>query len=274
MSKNNDLFLVIDAQIDFMDFPDSALPVTGANASMKSTCTAIRKVNPKTLLATQDSHYSLCIHSTPKFSDPKDKIGWWTNADGSRVNPFTFITSNDVKSGKFVARYDPIGSLAYVEALEVQGEFTHFLWPTHCEMGKKGHNFHPDFSEVLEEWSYKNMAWPILQMKGKDPRTESFGVFRANIPNSNPSTQVNQGLIADIASHDEVLLMGQAETHCDLKSLEQLIEIEPSLATKVTLVTDCMSPVLGLPDDFYQMVEDRYKKLFAQGVKTVKSTDL
>lgn len=265
MSRNNILFLVIDNQMDFMDYDHSALRVPGANEDTKRICSLINKVNPKTILATQDSHYPFCI----------SHCSWWTNADGTPVTqPFQFVTSADVKNGKFVARYDPIGSLAYLEALEAQGEFTHFLWPDHCIMGTPGHAFQPDFSEALKQWSVRNMAWPLLQMKGQDPRTESFGVFRANIPNANPATQVNQGLIQQIASHDQVMLMGQAYTHCDLNSLKQLLEIEPSLANKVTLVTDCMSPVLGLPDDFYQMVEDQYKKFFAQGVKTIKSTDL
>lgn len=261
--NNNDVVIGIDQQNDF-HLDDAPLKVPGAMVDIIRSCQFIRNLNPKTIIATQDSHYPLCIsHSS-----------WYTNADGSPIKFHIPIYADDLRNGKYVARYDPVGTLKYHEDLEAQGEFINWIWPEHCIMGSVGHAFVKEFSDVLREWSIKNMVWPILQMKGQDPRTEAFGPFRANIPNANPATQPNQALIQQIARHDRVFILGQARSHCVLNGIKQLLEIEPLLATKMIIVEDCMSDVQGLPADFYQMVENKYKSFLHAGVKAIKSTDI
>ena len=57
MSRNS-VLLVIDAQNDFHDIPGAALPVAGAVKDTERIAQFIRKINPKTIFASLDSHYS------------------------------------------------------------------------------------------------------------------------------------------------------------------------------------------------------------------------
>ncbi len=264
MNKNSAL-LAIDVQVDFMDFQGSALPVTNAGEDTKRLVTFLEKAPIGAVFTSLDSHHALDI------SHP----GWWKKSDGTLVDPFTMISSDDIKEGKFIARMDPKRSLAYVEALETNGEFKHFIWPEHCLMGSNGHQLNPIYHEALREWSLKNLRWVNYIRKGENPHTEHFGIFRANVPmQEDPNTQVNQGIFQTLSTYDEIFLAGQARSHCVANSLKQLLEIAPDLAPKIVILEDCMSDVLGLPQDFYDYVQTIYDGAIAQGVRVAKSTDI
>ena len=257
--------LVIDAQNDFCDIPNAALPVAGAVKDIERISSFIEKINPSSIFASMDSHYPLDI------SHPK----WWNDHKGDRVNPFTPISSDDIKNGKFVARIDPIGSLKYVEALEKNGEFNHFIWTEHCLIGTEGHALHPIFFNTLNKWMDKNLRWVNFITKGTNPMTEHFGIFRANVPvPQDASTNVNQAIFQTLNSHDVIYLTGEARSHCVANSLKQLVEIAPQLASKLIILEDCMSDVPGLPSDFYKHVDSIYADAISKGVKTAKSTDI
>lgn len=256
--------LTIDAQNDFCDIAGAALPVTGAVKDLERVATLIKKINPDAIFASMDTHYALDI------AHPS----WWNDASGKFVGPFTPISVDDIKNGKYVARMDPKGSLAYVEALEAQGEFGHFVWPEHCLWGTKGQALHEIFFDAVADWMKKNLKWVSFIQKGVHPMTEHFGIFRANIPNNDPSTQVNQGIFTALNQYDRILLTGEAQSHCVANSLKQLVNIAPQLASKVIVLEDCMSPVGGLPVDFYKMVQSVYDDTKAKGVNFAKSTDL
>lgn len=262
---NKIALLVIDAQNDFCDHVvGSTLPVDGATEDLKRVSQFVKNVNPKTIFSSMDSHYSLDI------SHPK----WWMDSKGNPIEkPLFAITSDDIKNGKYVPVIDPKASLAYVEALETQGEFSHFIWPEHCLIGTNGHNLHPIYFEALQEWSAKNRTWVTFINKGVHPYTEHFGIFRANIPNSDPNTQINQTIFNTLNNHDEIVLVGEARTHCVVNSLKQLLEISPALASKVIVLEDCMSNVPGLPASFYDYVDKLYADAKSKGVRFQKSTD-
>lgn len=260
------VLLVIDGQIDFHDVPCAALPVAGAVKDTERIADFIRKVNPSTIFASLDSHYSLDISHT----------SWWSNADGSPISIFTPILADDIKNGKYVSRMDPIRSLKYVEALEANGEFKHFIWPDHCLIGSEGQALHPVFMAALKEWMSKNLKWVNFINKGTNPYTEHFGIFRANVPLSeDPATQVNQGIFEALNKHDEVYLAGQARSHCVVNSLKQMLQIAPQLASKLIVLEDCMSNVPGLPQDFYyDYVDGIYADAKKSGVRIEKSTNI
>lgn len=264
--RNRSVLLVIDAQNDFMDIPNSPLAVPGAVKDTERLAKFIKNFNPDKIFASQDSHYALDI------SHPS----WWLDHKGHMLSPqgFVPISANDIKEGKFTARVDPNASLAYVEALEANGEFTHFIWPEHCLIGTPGHAFLPVFFEAISEWSRKKLDWVNFIVKGTHPFTEHFGIFRANVPNKDASTQINQGIFDSMNSFDTIYLAGQARTHCVANSLRQIMQIAPNLAPKMVILEDCMSDVPGLPQDFYNMVDGIYSNAKSMGVNFAKSTDV
>jgi nicotinamidase-related amidase len=262
---NKTALLVIDAQNDFHDIPSATLPVAGAVDDTQRIAKFIKNQNPSTIFASLDSHYSLDI------SHPD----WWENANGSFVSPFTLITADDIRNGKYVPRIDPKRSLSYVENLEANGEFSHFIWPEHCLIGTEGHALHPTFFDACKDWMSKNLKWVNFINKGVNPYTEHFGIFRANVPlNEDPSTQVNQGIFTTLNTHDTIYLAGQARTHCVANSLRQMLQISPQLSSKLVVLEDCMSNVQGLPTDFYDYVDSIYADAKAAGVKFEKSTNI
>jgi nicotinamidase/pyrazinamidase len=263
--NNKVAVLAIDVQNDFMDITSAALPVTGAVKDTERIADLIKKVNPQTIFASQDSHYTLDIAHT----------GWWKDAQGNNLPPFTMITSADIENGKYIPVIDPKRSLDYIKKLEANGEYVHILWPDHCLMGTEGHAFHPTFFAAIQEWMHKNKRWANFIVKGVNPYTEHFGIFRANVPlQEDPNTQVNQGIFATLNSHDTIYLVGQARSHCVANSLKQMLSIAPQLASKLVVLEDCMSNVAGLPTDFYNMVDTIYSDAKAQGVQITTSTNV
>lgn len=264
--RNSDIaLLVIDAQNDFHDIPGAALPVPGSVKDTERIAALIKNLNPGTIFASQDSHYSLDI------AHP----AWWEDAKGNPVSPFTMIFAADIENGKYVPRIQPTRSLQYVKSLEANGEFNHFIWPEHCLMGSTGHAFLPVFFETIRDWMNKNSRWVNFITKGVNPYTEHFGIFRANVPlPEDPATDVNQGIFQTLNEYNTVLLVGQARTHCVANSLRQIVQISPQLASKLVVVEDCMSDVPGLPSDFYVHVNSIYDDAVKAGVRLAKSTDL
>ena len=264
MSKSS-VLLVIDAQNDFHDISGAALPVSGAVKDTERIADFIRKENPSTIFASLDSHYPLDISHT----------SWWSNADGSPIGIFTPVLADDIKNGKYVPRIDPVRSLKYVETLEANGEFKHFIWPDHCLIGSEGQALHPVFMDAIKGWMSKNLRWVNFINKGINPYTEHFGIFRANVPlPEDPATNVNQGIFQALNQHDIVYLAGQARSHCVANSLKQMLQISPQLASKLIVLEDCMSNVPGLPQDFYDYVDSIYADAVKSGVIIIKSTSL
>lgn len=261
--QNNDVLLVIDPQNDFMDIQGAALGVPGAVEDMQRLAAFIDKVNPRAIFASQDSHYALDI------SHPS----WWVDSQGNFVKPFTLIKADDIENGKYTARVDPKASLSYVKSLEANGEFLHFIWPEHCLIGTPGHAYHPVFFDAISEWSRKNLRWVNFITKGTHPFTEHFGIFRANVPNSDPTTQINQAIFNALNSYDNIYFAGEAWTHCVVNSLRQLLQLAPQLASKIIVLEDCSSPVPNAgPQDFYDMVDGIYNDAKSKGVRFEKST--
>jgi nicotinamidase-related amidase len=215
-------FLGIDYQNDFMDLPNSALPVPGANADAQRVATFLTKFAEQltSLYFTQDSHHVLDI------AHPS----WWKNADGSFVSPFTMISSDDIIAGKYYAAVHPTLSKRYVDDLTAQGEYVHFVWPEHCLIGTEGHAFQKDIQLAIGNFERVTGRWVNVITKGSNPFTEHFGAFRANIPQANDtSTQISQSLLQQLNTLDVLYFTGEARSHCVANSLRQLFDDAPNL---------------------------------------------
>jgi nicotinamidase/pyrazinamidase len=265
MLKSNTALISIDVQLDFHDnVPIATLAVPGAEKDTNRIAKLIDNLNPQAIFASMDTHYPLDISHT----------AWFTDAKGNPVSPFTNITASDVLNGKFVPTRDPKRTLTYLQDLEINGEFKHTIWPDHCLQGSAGHALHPVFFKAIQDWMKRNNRWVNFITKGVNPYTEHFGIFRANVPiKEDDNTQVNQQTFITLNQFDQILITGQAQTHCVANSLRQMLQISPQLASKIIVVEDCMSPVTGLPSDFYPAVEKIYSDAYARGVRKQKSTD-
>jgi nicotinamidase-related amidase len=259
--NNQNAILIIDAQYDFCN-PQGALFVNGADADMKRLANWIKanKAQIDHISVTMDSHPVNDI-SHPSF---------WQDKDGNFPNPFTAITAQEIKDGKWSPRFFPKEAIHYVESLEQQGEFGHFIWPYHCLIGSRGAAIDDNIMEALIDWTKDGKFYQVVA-KGTYPLTEHFGIFRANVPIANrPETQLNQALIDTLERYQNVYLVGEAKSHCVANSLKQAIEEAPNLASKFIILEDCTSDVTGLS----HLGDPIYAKAKSLGVRFAKTTDI
>jgi len=131
--------LVIDPQNDFND-PNGALYVPGGEEDMKRLAGMITRLKDK--LA--DIHVTLDSHRKVDISHPM----WWKDSGGKHPDPFTQVTAQDLKDGKWTTTQPGMfaRSLEYLQTLEKSGRYPHVVWPYHCLIGDEGDG---DFERTL-----------------------------------------------------------------------------------------------------------------------------
>jgi nicotinamidase-related amidase len=257
--------LMIDCQNDFCiangpGGEKGALVVGGAADDMVRLSTFITK-NKKRIgevSATLDSHQNVHI-AHPIF---------WVNSKGEHPNPFTVITADDVKNGTWKAFYPPFQkrAQAYVDALAVNKRYILVIWPPHCLIGSWGHSLVPSISNALNDWEISNFNRVSYVTKGSNYFTEHYSALMADvIDDKDPSTKLNTELVDVLTQADEVLLSGEALSHCLANSVNDIAaQFGDDNIKKLTLLTDTSSNVTGfekLGQDFIINMEKRGMKL-------------
>lgn len=276
--------LIIDPQNDFCDLPADylpenpatkgrhapALPVPGAHQDMLRLAGLINRGRGGItgISVTLDSHHRYDI-AHPTF---------WHDADGAAPEPFTQITGDDVRAGKFRPR--DVSALprvlAYLHALERSGRYRLMIWPVHCEIGSWGHNVHEDVRSAYNRWEDVSQGTVAKIAKGSNPWTEHYSAVMAEVPDdADPDTQLNRTLIARLAEADLVYIAGEAGSHCVKATTEHIAgqfaaKFGEASLRRLVLVTDCMSPVAGFCDQY----QDFLAEMEERGVRLAQSGDV
>lgn len=260
--------LLIDPQNDFCDLPPSwcpntadgqqqrpSLPVPGAHADMQRAALWIRANGDKLdhLTITLDSHQRWDI-AHPDF---------WQKADGQAVAPFTLLTAAQVRAKQVVPR-EPSHlprALAYLNALEAGGRYTLMVWPVHCEIGSWGHGLHPDIHAACGDWQRQRQRAVSTIIKGLNPWTEHYNALQAEVPDPHDSsTQLNHSLLSTLLQAKQLVVAGEASSHCVRATMEHLVELAPpGFAQRIVLLTDCMSPVKDFESAHAAMLDSLQK---------------
>lgn len=265
--------LIIDPQNDFCDLPracwpnDStgpALPVAGAHADMQRLAAWIQRHG--TLLdgicITSDSHQAYDV-AHPAF---------WQQRDGSAVSPFTAIAAAQVRAGDFspqdasaLARV-----LQYLDTLEAEGRYQLMVWPLHCEIGSWGHGVHAEVLAACRSWQASQHRAVHHVFKGMNPWTEHYSAIRAEVPDpQDPETGLNQALLARLARCEQLVIAGEASSHCVRATTEHIVQHSGLAPEQLVLLTDCMSPVAGFEAAHATFVQQMAKL----GVRCASSQD-
>jgi nicotinamidase-related amidase len=272
MTRKTIHLLIIDPQNDFCDLPDDlrrgnvpSLPVAGAHADMLRLAALIHAGGQgiTDISVTLDSHQRLDI------AHP----GFWRRGDGGAVAPFTPIRADDVRTGAFLPRgsEDTLRVLAYLDALEAAGRYTHMVWPVHCELGAWGHNVHEAVRAAYNVWENERGKSVDKVLKGMNPWTEHYSAIRAEVPDpAAPDTLANDALLARLDRADAILIAGEAGSHCVKATTEHIVEYLPDAARRITLLTDCMSPVAGFEAQQTVFIET----MRVQGARIACAADL
>ncbi|MBC7500546.1 MAG: cysteine hydrolase [Herminiimonas sp.] len=286
--KSNLHLLLIDPQNDFCDLPADylpacqhafqpvdppdtdtylpALPVPGAHADMLRVADLIGRgmEGLSNISLTLDSHHRLDI-AHPTF---------WKDARGNPVLPFTVVSVDDVRNGRYLPR-NPMSlprTLAYLDALETAGRYQLMVWPIHCQIGSWGHNIHADVLSATNRWEDSQLRIADKISKGTNPWTEHYSAVLAEVPDADdPATQLNRHFLDNLAQADRVFIVGEAGSHCVKATTEHIVDnADPATLSKFVLLTDCMSPVTGFDAQYDGFVHD----MKARGVQLATAADV
>ncbi|MFY0539922.1 cysteine hydrolase family protein [Nannocystis pusilla] len=232
--------LIIDPQRDFCD-PSGSLFVPGADRDMLRLARFIERMKQKL----RDIHVTLDSHRRVDISHPM----WWVDSSGKNPAPFTRITPEDVRAGKWTTRMPALykRSLAYLDALRAGSRYEHTVWPYHCLIGDEGAAIVEPVSTAIHRWE-ERFAQADFITKGSNMWTEHFSGVQAEVPDSeDPSTQMNMRLIETLQEADVVLLAGEALSHCLANTGRDIIRVfnNPTLTGKLHLLRDATSSVGG-----------------------------
>ena len=273
---NINLF-IIDPQVDFCS-PSGSLFVPGAEGDMIKLSEFMSKNIDKisNLFVSLDTHHSLHI------AHPI----WWVDGDGNNPQPFTQITLNDLKEGKWKASdtNQQEYSYSYVEKLGQNCKKVLCVWPPHCVIGSPGHAIIPVVLNAINNWEGLNGKPVEFITKGSSINTEHYSAFKADVIVQNDNrTFPNFFLLDNLyrkTSPDLILISGEASSHCVASTVLDMIDlirsqINPdhnilSILEKIVILKDTMSPVPGFEKD----QEEFFCKALSHGVKIMTTEEV
>lgn len=248
--------LVIDPQEDFCN-PTGALFVAGAQHDIERIAGYLTRATAETLAAI---HVTLDTHHLRDIAHPL----WWRDPDGNPPAPFTIIATTDRWQAADPAQHER--SAAYVSALARNGRYPLCIWPPHCLIGSAGHAVAAPLFAALCAWESRMGKSVNFVRKGENPFTEHYSAIAADVPDpSDPATQPNRALLDVLAEADELLVCGEAGSHCVANTVRDLLA-HGIPAHKLTLLTDAFSPVPGFED----LQSAFLAELTAQGARTAR----
>ncbi|MFW5696283.1 MAG: isochorismatase [Phototrophicaceae bacterium] len=252
--------LLIDIQADFCH-PDGALFIPGAPDDVRRTVEFIynNAASITKIGATLDTHLPIQIFHPP----------WWVDADGNHPDPYTPISSEDVKNGKWSAVYEPEWSLTYTEQLEEQAKKQLMIWPFHVLLGTPGQTLVPALSEAIAYHAAARRAQPDYVVKGLIPKSEFYSAIEPDVKvPEHPQGDVNRELLDDIASYDRIYIAGQAKSHCLLETVASMMRhYDEDIISKIRVLEDTMSPVAHPEIDFDAMADEQFARFQEAGLK-------
>lgn len=283
--------IIIDPQMSFCHVipqneqqlnHDGELCVPGAWDDMTRLSELIRKVNKniKQIQVTLDSHH------VNHIAHPS----WFLTKENKNPLPFTQVTENNgIMYGKTfnfsTYNFDDIGELKcsqiqhtkwtidYLRNLTVGNRYPHTIWAPHCLIGTIGHAVVPQLFNALYNWELNNFRNVDYTTKGSNPFVEHFSAVKAEVvhPEDPEGTQINTKFIDITMNSDEILLAGEARSHCLANTVRDIAYYlsNPTSKTnpfieKCVLLTDATSDVPG----FESYGESFVKEMVNLGMKT------
>jgi nicotinamidase-related amidase len=260
---NKPTLIIIDPQFDFCD-PKGALSVPGADKDMERLAAMINKHvdDIDEINVTLDSHHKVHIaHAI-----------WWVDSNGKHPDPFTLITADDVKTGKWRAMNPGFQkrSEAYVQALATAGRYVLCIWPEHCLIGTPGAAIVGVLNDALRKWEGR---FDIANMvtKGSNPFTEHYSAVKADVEDpADATTKLNEKLVKILRDgNGDILIAGEALSHCVANTIRDIAnEFTDEQVKRFVLLEDACSNVTG----FEALGETFVKEMTARGMRISTTT--
>jgi nicotinamidase-related amidase len=120
-----------------------------------------------------------------------------------------------------------------------------------------------------------------VEIKGRNALTENYSVLRPEVGTDAAGAAIeraNLALVDQLLSFDELIVAGEAKSHCVEWTVEDLLSEarvrDPALARKLLLLEDCTSPVV-VPGvvDFTEQADAAFARFAQLGARRARSTD-
>jgi nicotinamidase-related amidase len=236
----------IDCQVGFCH-PQASLFVPGAVGDMQRAVEWIY-ANLRNLTTL---YFSLDTHGVYQIFHPS----WWVDPDGHHPAPFTAISADDVREGRWRAVHHADVALEYCERVEASGKYLLTVWPYHTLLGGTSHALLPAVMEAAIFHAVARCQQTHIETKGTHPLTESYSVLSPEVCElgGNVVGGFNNELFQALMTHDRVYVFGEASSHCVLSTLQDMLArlelVDPAMARKIYVLKDAMSPVTPPPLD-------------------------
>jgi nicotinamidase-related amidase len=248
--------LIIDPQNDFCDSDRGALYVKGAENDMRALAGFVSRHSNRI----DQIHVTLDTHQTVHVAHPV----FWKDREGQHPAPFTTITRAEVEAGRWTTA-DPgwqVRGLGYVQALERNQRYQLMIWPPHCRLGTWGHGVFPELAAALLAWEERRLGRVNFILKGSNPFTEHYSAVVADVPDEGDvATQLNTALIERLKAADEILVAGEALSHCVAHTVVDIAaHLGEDQLQKLNLLRNTVSNVTGcesLGDRFLETMARR-----------------
>ncbi len=211
---------------------------------------------------------------------------WWTDERGARPAPFTTITHEDVKTGRWRPARELDAALEYTAKLEATARYVLTVWPFHALLGGVSHALVPAMMEAAIFHAIVRDEPTHFETKGEHELTENYSVLAPEVRELGGRVvgTFNQTLFDALLAYDRVYVFGQAKSHCVLSTLEDLrariVATDARLMEKVWILEDAMSPVTPPPLDplppsldFPRFAAEAFEALRASGMHLARTTD-
>jgi nicotinamidase-related amidase len=281
--------LIIDNQYTFCH-PKGELFVAGrsGNAAVEDSQRLVEFIY-QNLGVISGIHCTLDTHRAYAVFHPTHLV----DQQGSPPAPFTLVTTQEVRDGKWSAnplmasalKTSPAQVQAHLlhtcEELESKGRYNLTIWPFHAMLGGPGHALVSGLEEACFFHAISRGAQTGYEVKGTSAWTENYSVLGPEVltgPDNNPIPGVgrNTRFIEQLLEYDILVIAGQAKSHCVAWTIDDLLEDiaqkDPELAKKVYLVEDCTSPVVVPGLDYTDEADEAFKKFVKAGMHVVDST--
>mmetsp|Transcript_17760 Transcript_17760/g.33459 ORF Transcript_17760/g.33459 Transcript_17760/m.33459 type:complete len:298 (-) Transcript_17760:104-997(-) len=269
MTSKRTTLLIIDAQNDFHPGGSLAIPTANNDAARIAGLLKDHADKVDRVCATLDSHQKLHI-GNPCF--------WIETATGKNPTPFTIISAQDLRDGKYtphpglrlpanlsealdpqifqgrekVLKEDgmtldlPKYCVEYAERLEAKGRFQICVWPEHCLIGTEGHALVDPIQESISYWSNLTGGSVDWIWKGQNLLTEMYSALEADVPVSEETALNTHVLESLLQGCDQLVVCGQAMSHCVNYTLRDIVAHWPKdRLSQIVLLTDGASAVPG-----------------------------
>lgn len=256
---------MIDPQNDFCN-PKGSLFVAGADQDMIRLAAFITKNKSRIT----EIHCTLDSHQVIHIAHPI----FWVNSKGEHPTPFTLITDDDVRNGKWRPFHPQLQQYCqkYVDTLKANGRYVLCIWPPHCLIGSWGHSIVPEVSNALIDWETTQIERVNYITKGSNFLTEHYSGVQADVPDDNDiTTKLNTNLIKTVQNADEIWITGEALSHCVANTVRDIANnFGDDNIKKFVLLEDTTSNVTG----FDQLGSDFIKEMVGRGMRLTKTTEL